>query len=65
MEELKFILITPHGTRIKISKRENSPIITLQYLGRKQKITQTFNNVEELTKELKDHIFDPVFGTLS
>jgi len=64
MEEIKFILTTPHGSQIEISKKANSETITLQYRGVKQRVAQTFNNVDELSEYLKRSVFGPIFRNL-
>jgi len=65
MKELKFVLTTPHGSQIEISKKENSEIIFLRHKGARQKITQVFNDVDELSEHLKKHVFGPVFEILA
>jgi hypothetical protein len=65
MKELKFVLTTPHGTQIEISKKAGSDTIFLQYCETKHGIVQTFDNVSELSEHLKKHIFGPVFGILA
>ncbi len=63
--ELKFVLTTPHGSQIEISKKKDSETIFLQYKGNKLEIARAFGNVNELCEHLKQNVFSPVFEILS
>ena len=65
MEELKFVLTTPHGSQIEIWKEKDSETIFLQHIGILQRTTQTFSNIDELSEYLKKHVFQPTFRVLS